>query len=735
MIIRFKPALAENIKFMKKITNKLIFGFLILLAGLFVHAGSAQASVSFISNLSASPSTTNSGDVVTVDITYRNTGDQTASNTLVRINPISSAPSTNFTIDGSVSSISGGNTASNTASISVSSAQTLSYVPGSAKWYPNQGSSQASFPFAQSGDEIMNGGVSIGSLAPGMSTAGHITLRFQVGSTVQNCQAQFNASSLNITSGNSVTLTWSVSGYTQISISGIYGNQSNTGSITLYPTSTTTYVLTATGGNCNPGVQTQSVTVNVNSIITSCQVSFNTSSYNIDSGNSVTLSWSVSGYNQITISGVYGNQSNSGSITLYPTSDTTYVLSATGGNCNPSIQTASVTVNVNSNQNDGPSITTNSAINVDENSATLRGYFDGNGSNTDTWFEYGTTSSMTQSTSQQSQGSGSGNFSRSISGLQSCRTYYFRAVGENSYGTDYGSTLTFQTDCVQQNSNLSVGTIGASSIGHTAARMNGVVYGNNGAALTWFEWGPTTSLGFTTTSQYVYSSTQSFSTPVFTLSPSTTYYFRAVAQNNDSGTVYGSIVPFTTLAASSQVVVISNGGGSAQFVELSIVTPNQSASMGDTVSYTVTYKNISSGTLRNVALNVMLSKDLDFTSATNGIFGETNHALQVNIGTLPRNESGTVFIQGVVNNSARDNDLAIATATIAFTTASGAQDDAIAYATTNINSGTNSLAGLALFGSGFLPSTLVGWLLLILVILALVALARRYYGPRVPPAI
>jgi hypothetical protein len=143
--------------------------------------------------------------------------------------------------------------------------------------------------------------------------------------------------------------------------------------------------------------------------------------------------------------------------------------------------------------------------------------------------------------------------------------------------------------------------------------------------------------------------------------------------------------------------------------------------------YTVNYKNVSGGTLKNVVLNVTLSEDVTFSQASQGMFSDSSNSLQVPLGTLVKNQSGTVMLGGKIHCNAKDNDLIVATATMAFTTPSGAQDDAIAYAALTANRTNGSLAGLALFGFGFFPTTLIGWLILILIILILVYVARRMY--------
>ena len=90
-----------------------------------------------------------------------------------------------------------------------------------------------------------------------------------------------------------------------------------------------------------------------------------------------------------------------------------------------------------------PSIITTSAKNITSNSATLNGVFNSNGSNTNTWFEYSTDSSLVGSSSTFSinQSASNGNISETISGLSPNTTYYFRAVAKNSAGTKKSTAI------------------------------------------------------------------------------------------------------------------------------------------------------------------------------------------------------------------------------------------------------------------------------------------------------
>ncbi len=217
--------------------------------------------------------------------------------------------------------------------------------------------------------------------------------------------------------------------------------------------------------------------------------------------------------------------------------------------------TLSFTTTGVTNQGSAPSVQTTQASGVGNNSATLSGTVNPNSSNTNYWFEYGTTTNLGQTSTQQSLGNGT--FAQSVfanvNNLNANTTYYFRAVAQNAYGTSYGSVLSFTTTGGGNNNGSapSVQTNTATGVNQQSATLNGSVNANGATTNYWFEYGTTTNLGQTTSFQNAGSNSGSFSisASIYGLAANTTYYFRAVAQNQ-YGTSYGQILNFQT-----------NGGG------------------------------------------------------------------------------------------------------------------------------------------------------------------------------
>lgn len=95
-------------------------------------------------------------------------------------------------------------------------------------------------------------------------------------------------------------------------------------------------------------------------------------------------------------------------------------------------------------QSTDPSVTTNSASAVTENSATLNGTLEdlGGESSVDVYFEWGTTTSYGNTTTVQTLSS-TGAFSDSISGLTADQTYHSRAAVTDGMDTWYGADVQF----------------------------------------------------------------------------------------------------------------------------------------------------------------------------------------------------------------------------------------------------------------------------------------------------
>lgn len=215
----------------------------------------------------------------------------------------------------------------------------------------------------------------------------------------------------------------------------------------------------------------------------------------------------------------------------------------------------SFTINATATSSSLPSVITNSITNLTQTSATLNGNVTSDGGTTITarGFYWSETDQTPDSGDNKETVSGTtGSFIKSITGLQSNTTYYYRAFATNSEGTSTGEVQQFIT-----NQNLSIPAVTTNAITditQTTATSGGNVTSDGGATVTargvcWSTSpNPTTANSKTTNGI----GTGSFTSNINGLTANTPYYVRAYAINS-AGTSYGDEVTLTTTAAEGPV--------------------------------------------------------------------------------------------------------------------------------------------------------------------------------------
>ena len=439
------------------------------------------------------------GEIVSFKIYYFNNGNIAAQNTKIRLD-LPSQKATSHKINANVWA-DNANYVMNTVNLSLTSAQTLTLLPETIKWYANNQSTQTStLPNSQTGSAItQTNGLLIGNIGPGSplssasatytialaddSSRGYIMVRAQISQDQSVTAPTVSTTGATNIFSNSATLNGTLDGLGTSSSADVWFEW---GTTTNYGSSTSRIVRSTTGAF-------------------------------------------------------------SSTLTGLSASTTYYYRAVAESSAGRSYGNSSAFTTPSSGQVNLPSVSTSSATSITNNSAFLNGSLDnlGNASTVDVWFEYGTTTSFGNSTSRITRNY-TGSFNTNISNLVANTIYYFRTVASNSAGTVYGSTYNFITTTSQNINSPTVSTNYASSINNNSATLNGSLNNLGGASLVdiWFDWGTTVNLG-NSINHMTGGATGTFLSTLTGLSANTTYYYRAMSSNS-AGTSYGSVLTFTT---------------------------------------------------------------------------------------------------------------------------------------------------------------------------------------------
>jgi hypothetical protein len=254
---------------------------------------------------------------------------------------------------------------------------------------------------------------------------------------VPSCSITATPSSLG--SSGSVTLNWTSYGATNASLNYSIGSVGTTGSWNISVLGETrTYILTVNGTG---GTSTCAVTIPVGTTSTNAPTcTLNASSTNVSTNGSTVLSWNTTNATNVYLTNV-GSVATSGSYNVYPTSGTTYQLTATGAGGTTTC-TQTVTVNgTNSGYNGLP--TCSLAIQPDYVFANGSAVISYNASGaTNAWIDGGV-------------GPVSGIGTKTIYNITSPRTYHMTATNSNGTttcsdvvsvaGTGYVAPTTYNT--------------------------------------------------------------------------------------------------------------------------------------------------------------------------------------------------------------------------------------------------------------------------------------------------
>lgn len=241
-----------------------------------------------------------------------------------------------------------------------------------------------------------------------------------------------------------------------------------------------------------------------------------------------------------------------------------------------------------------------------------------------------------------SEGAGAGPFTSTLDDLDPGATYYVRAYATNAVGTGYGDEVTFNTNGLLP----AVLTLEPVDITTTSANVGGDVTDDGGAEVTvrGICWNTASLPTIADNVLELGSGVGVYEGEITGLTPGATYYVRAYA-TNAVGTVYGEELSFTTGSSDEPGDGDDDPGQGTgdddddpgdddpavgtPDLQVEIVAGEQSAGVGEDISFAVDVTNLGNGQATNVILRFPLPPNTEFVGVWL-VAGEVQQSMPLN---------------------------------------------------------------------------------------------------------
>lgn len=332
-----------------------------------------------------------------------------------------------------------------------------------------------------------------------------------------------------------------------------------------------------------------------------------------------------------------------------------------------------------------PIVSTLGTVSVDKYSAVVSAYFSSNGADFNTTdrpglsVEYGLVSSgrFDKTSEVYFQPRGTHTVGFALPGLTENKTYHYRAVINWVGGTKYGEVKTFTAQ---------------KQITGTTSTPAGI----DGSTSTTTTAGTTTVAGSTTTDDQI--------APAPTSTTSTTGGFFSLFGGKK------------TTAARFKNIDERSG------FKLSIDDGETNITAGDTVTLKVRYENNTTKAYSDALIEIYLPEQFTFVSSNKGMYDRVDHVVAVDLGEFPAGGFGTAIVIMEATGKSGNLDQAIAQATMKVAGLTLKVSDIDEYN----GSGAKGVLGASASG-GFVPGSLIGWIVLLVILAGLVIVGRRYF--------
>ena len=566
--------------------------------------------------------------------------------------------------------------------------------------------------------DLKNNGVTLDTARANASCASQTNWNGSYCASVVVNQPSVNltANPTSIQSGQSSNLNWTSQYAT--SCTSNWGNVRTSGIHHVYPTTTHTYTITCYGASGTTPA-TDSVTIYVNEVNNGVSVTLNADDRSIAYEDSTTVRWDSENADYCNRTGgsngwTRNNVSTSGHFdTGDLTSDKTYRIVCYNDNDSAS---DSVTVSVGNNNNNDVSVDIR-ADDVDiisgDNTRVRWSSYDA---------DYCTATNGVNGWSGSKDTSGTFN----TGSLAHTTTYTITCRNYNNSNSDTDSVTVYV-----QNQQINYPPTVVLSADQSSLPYNGAT------TVRWYTTNATTC--YASGGSNGWAGAKSIGPASFyTASLSSSKTFTLTCSNNygtatDTKFIYVSAPINNNPIPPTSLVLINSSIDRNQPIVPTI--DNTNPRPGDEINYTVSYQNIGTGSISNLVLQMNLPYEIDYISSNPNNPTFNGNALTFNLGTLKANGQGTVTVRVRVRDNIPAGTSLNFPATLSYVDPSGRAQSVNANVTAQVwteptpvpvENNNSSFLGANVFGAGFLPSNIFGWLLLIILALILIAVVAYF---------
>jgi hypothetical protein len=189
-----------------------------------------------------------------------------------------------------------------------------------------------------------------------------------------------------------------------------------------------------------------------------------------------------------------------------------------------------------------------------------------------------------------------------------------------------------------------------------------------------------------------------------------------------SGGIFGIFGTTTTTTKPTTTSRFSNVDEKSG-LKLAIDNGETQVNQGDTVTIKVRYENNSEKSYSDGVIDIYLPDQYSFDASNKGIYDKVDHVVSISLRDFPAGGFGTAVVSVKATGKAGDLDQAVSQASLKVGGVSLKVTDIDEYV-----GGSGSVLGAsASRGAGFLPASLIGWIVLLIVLAGIVIIGRRYF--------